>query len=79
MSHKLCFCLFSAFRCSIAVQKIVVSGCTQQTAQKKTDSKKGKTKGDKHNAVTLRFTLLLLRLLLANNHLLIHSLSVYLH
>ncbi len=46
---------------------------------KKTDSKKGKTKGDKHNAVTLRFTLLSLVSLLVNNHLLIHSLSVYLH
>lgn len=57
----------------------MLSESIQRTAQKKTDSKKGKTKGDKHNAVTLRFTLLLLRLLLANNHLLIHSLSVYLH
>lgn len=79
MSHELCFCLYSVFRCSITVQKNIVNGRTQQTVQKKTDSKKGKTKGDKHYAVTLRFTLLLLRLLLVNNHLLIHCLTVYLH
>ncbi len=46
---------------------------------KKTGSEKGKTKGDKHSAVTLRFTLLSLESLLVNDHLLIHGLSVYLH
>ena len=44
MPHKLCFCLFSVFRCSIAVQKIVISGCTQQTAQKNIQQK-GQNKG----------------------------------
>lgn len=78
MSHELCFCLFSVFRCSIAVQ-ICRQSLYNKLHRKKTDSKKGKTKGDKHYAVTLRFTLLSLVSLLVNDHLLIHGLSVYLH
>lgn len=78
MSHELCFCLFSAFHCSIAVQKLS-SVAAHNKLHQKTDSKKGKTKGDKHYAVTLRFTLLSLVSLLVNDHFLIHSLSVYLH